>query len=183
MLLNHFLFLLAFLFSQAGFSYPSRIILFRHAEKPVTGIHLSAKGKLRAKKLAHFLSTDPVIISKGEPDFIFAAGQRDHESSVRSIETVQPLADKLDLKINDAFLKDDIEDLQKHIARSSKYKNKVVVISWQHEWLPFLAYELGATEAPDEWDDEDYDSIWIMDFKSSRHLYNFQIIKPRLLQQ
>lgn len=178
-----FIFLGIFLASLMSEAYPARVILFRHAEKPLSGIHLSAKGKLRAKKLAQFLTKDSVATAKGEPDFIFAAGQRDPDSSVRSIETVQPLADKLSLDINDDFLKNEIVDLQTHLARNGKYNNKVIVISWQHEWLPLLAHELGASDAPEEWDDEDFDTLWIMDFKNSRYIYNFQIIKPRLLQQ
>ena len=169
-------------FAELCLAYPSRIIIFRHGEKPAQGDHLNEKGRKRAKKLVTYLTTNPVIIAKGIPSAIFAAGIKAGGSSHRSIETVSPLARYLNIPVNSDFLKDEIVNLEKYIADKKSIDDKVVVISWQHSWIPPMAKQFGLEFGPEKWNDDDFDTIWILDFKSARRLTGFQIIYTRLLE-
>ena len=133
----------------------------RHAEKTgdMTDFHLSAAGKARAQKL-----TDYIPKTFGKPDAIFAAA-RSHRS-IRSIETVEPLAASLGLAIQDHIEDQDYPELAELLAKDGAYRGALVVISWQHGKLPELAEELGAPPGsyPDPWPDETFNVIIDLDY-------------------
>jgi phosphohistidine phosphatase SixA len=134
--------------TDRGEQGPRRILLMRHAEK--TGdpddIHLSDAGRERAKRLARYIPN-----TFGKPDFIFAAARS--KRSIRSIETVQPLADALGLEVQHDIEDKDFEDLVRALFSNPEYLAKTILICWHHGKLPEIAALLGAPARsyPDPW--------------------------------
>lgn len=135
---------------------PKRIILMRHADKTddPDNRDLSDAGVERAKRLATYIPE-----TFGKPDIIVATAGSKH--SDRPKETMEPLADALDLKIQDYFEKDEIGDLVGEILNDPDFKNKTVVICWHHKELPAIAALLGAPadSYPDPWPKSAYNII------------------------
>jgi phosphohistidine phosphatase SixA len=135
---------------------PSRILLMRHAEK--TGdpedIYLSAEGAKRAERLVTYIPE-----TFGRPDFIFAASRS--KRSVRSIETVKPLAAAFGLTVQHHFEDDDFEDLVSEIFSNPDYRGTTIVICWHHQKLPEIASFLGAEPgtSPDPWPQDVFNLI------------------------
>ncbi|MBA4188476.1 MAG: hypothetical protein C0467_10765 [Planctomycetaceae bacterium] len=148
--------------STADRTYPRQILIIRHAEKPpdeAMSVDLSAEGKTRAAELPRlFEKTEKRPAPFATPDFIFAA--KNSGKSHRPMQTVAPLAKKLDLKIDASFTNDDPAKLVDELFRNAKYAGKTVLISWRHTLTPLLAEKLGATDFPREWKDGVYDRIW-----------------------
>jgi hypothetical protein len=152
--------------------FPQHILLIRHAEK--TGdkddVHLSKKGKDRAEVL------DQLFVASKErpdpfptPDFIFAAGH--HKDSQRPVETVTPLAKKLNLFLNDRYdsklpkgddkaKKEGMNELRDELFSSSKFFGKTILVAWRHSTISELAKTLKATKVPQKWEDEVFDRVW-----------------------
>jgi hypothetical protein len=139
---------------------PSRIILMRHGEK--TGdpedIHLSEAGKQRADGLASYIPA-----TFGRPDFIFAAARS--KRSIRSIETVEPLAAATGVPVQHDIEDNDFEDLVREIFSNPAYRDKTIVICWHHQKLPQIASLLGAPPGsyPEPWSEDLYNII--LDFR------------------
>ncbi len=164
--LKFFLFLVLAAVATPALSAPSEIIIIRHAEKPDSGNQLSPKGFQRANALPQFFEKFPTPVA------IFAAGVKqdnpaDLDKSIRSIQTVMPLAKKLGLKIHDEFTKNKTQELVQTIMTSPQYDGGLVIICWEHKVIQTIAQELGFTTAP-QWSDEVFDRAWILDFSSSR---------------
>src|SRR5258708_5370264 len=131
-------------------TFPKQVLLIRHAEKPPAGdqsVHITEQGEKRAKALFELFETsasrpDPFP----KPDFIFAA--RNSENSHRAVETVTPLARKLQLPVNDTIRNLSFPDLRKELFRDKRYQGKTILICWHHGTSPDLARALGATGAP-----------------------------------
>ena len=51
------------------------------------------------------------------------------------------------------------------IETTKSYKGGMVLICWEHNVIPTIAAEFGAKDAPDSWSDDDYWSVWQLDFK------------------
>lgn len=129
-------------------SGPGRILLMRHAEKPgdKADLHLSDAGKARAERLATYIPK-----TFGKPDFIFAAAPTNH--SLRSIETVTPLAAALGIEVHHDIEDANFEDLVAELYSNPVYSGKTIVICWHHGKLPEIATLLGAAEGsyPSPW--------------------------------
>ena len=139
---------------------PSRIVLMRHAEK--TGdpedIHLSEEGRKHAERLATYIPQ-----TFGRPDFIFAAARS--KRSIRSIETVEPLAAAIGIPIQHDIEDDDFEELVREIFSNPTYRGKTIVVCWHHRKLSEIAASLGAPPGsfPDPWTEDLYNVI--LDFR------------------
>lgn len=142
-------------------SGPRRVLLMRHAEK--TGdpedIHLSAAGQQRAEKLVRYIPA-----TFGVPDYLFAAAQS--RRSVRSIETLQPLATATGKPLRYDVEDDDFEDLVAELASQPQYRQALVVIAWHHKKIDNIAALLGAADGtyPDPWAENLYDVIVDLDY-------------------
>lgn len=138
----------------------SRIVLMRHAEK--TGdpedIHLSEEGRKRAERLATYIPQ-----TFGKPDFIVAAARS--KRSIRSIETVEPLAAAVGVDVQHDIEDDDFEKLVGEIFSDAAYRGKTIVVCWHHQKLPEIAALLGAPPGsfPDPWTEDLYNII--LDFR------------------
>jgi hypothetical protein len=173
-----------------------KIMVIRHAEKPTgspppygvteEGEHedesLTVRGWQRAGALAALLASrecalrDPAL---AEPRFIYASKPTKRNGSRRSLETVTPLAERLCLRVNDNFPKGDYAEMLEEVFL---YRG-VVLISWQHDFLPEIANRVlgDRTTAPQEWPDDRYDVIWVFDRDATTGRYTFTQVPQNLL--
>lgn len=165
------------LFCTISYAMPAKIILIRHGEEPKgdEGTELSSKGWSRAKALPT-LFTDAL-----KPDFLIALKKHKKNGSIRSNQTLEPIAKVLKLEIKASFDREEIKELVQHLAHSQKLQDKVVLIAWQHETLSDLARLLGARSAPEAWGHETFDRYWVLSFKNGQNL-SFQNLPQRLLK-
>ena len=148
---------------------PSQIILVRHADKPLDAAdpHLSPDGIERAKRLARFLTTDPVMIKYGSPVAIFATQTTKHDDGVRTQETMVPLARALGVQVQTPFLGKEYGALARQILSSSLYNGRTIVICWNHETLPELAAALGVSPMPRKWKGKDFDQVYVITYSGN----------------
>ncbi len=138
-----------------------RIVFIRHGEKPPKGDNLTCQGINRA------LALPQVLVKKfGVPQAIYvpALGLGEATKHARMFETVMPLAAKYNLQINTSHQEKD----STQIAADLKTKTGVVLVVWEHKALVSLMHALGIEEPALKWPDDDYDSIWILDFKDAK---------------
>jgi hypothetical protein len=175
--------------SGAAFAAPAQVVFIRHAEKPGNSNELSEQGFRRAQALVKFFLSEPAVNRYGPPAGIYAAAPKHEDSSIRSIQTVTPLAKALQLTINKNFTRGETRKLARSIMQNPAYDGKMVLVCWQHaalvDAIRDLAEESGASPKllgvlPVEWPDETFDRAWILDFDrgSAAHFKN---IPQRLL--
>jgi hypothetical protein len=154
---------------------PSQVILIRHAEKPPEGKKLSPEGQKRAQLLVnHFKTNFP------SPAAIFAMKPRDDNSSVRAIQTVTPLAESLGLEVKAKFTKKEVESLVKDILGKSKYDDKVVLICWEHDYIPTIVKEFGWDNPSLTWPRDKFDRVWVLNFTDGK-VTSFQNLPQNLM--
>lgn len=132
-----------------------RIIIMRHAEKPVNGDNLSCKGFNRAMML-------PGVLVKrfGVPAYVYVPSPSTGKAtkSGRMLQTVWPLATKYNLAVNTKFDVDDTNDLAKNIST----KTGTVLVVWEHNAIRKIISALGVKAGKLKWQGDDYDSLWIV---------------------
>lgn len=186
-LLMRLLFLIIILLSMSAFAAPREIIIIRHADKlnqDESGPALSARGMVRSIKFAYYF-----LEKFGEPDFIVAADdqkQNGREIAIRSIQTVAPLANMMQIKHPDSdfpiihpFPSDSYEQLADHLLKDAKYNRKLVLICWSHQRIAKLAQALGVTDSIPAWPKYDYDTVYDIKFDSSGRVRAFKELKKQ----
>lgn len=172
-----------------AFAAPAQVILIRHAEKPEIGNELSEKGFRRAEALVKFFQGAPAVTQRGTPYAIYAAAPKNEDSSVRSIQTVTPLARALGKTVNTEFTRGQTHKIAADIMENPAYTGKMVLICWQHGHIAEIVRELaayGASSAdpqvslPAAWPGEAFDRAWILDFYRGK-VVSFMDIPQRLL--
>jgi phosphohistidine phosphatase SixA len=152
---------------------PGRILLMRHAEKTgkTDDIYLSKEGVMRAERLATYIPQ-----TFGRPDFIYAAARS--KRSIRSIETVKPLAAALGLEVRHHIEDKDFKVLVTEIFSKPEYRGKMIVICWHHGKLPEIAALLGGRKGsyPEAWPQDVFNLI--LDFR-----YDPNSDKPPIVAQ
>ena len=138
--------------------------MIRHGEKPLSGNKLNEQGKNRSEMLVGYFKKDELVNRFGPPVAFYAAAPAKKKGSVRSIETVEPSAKALSLKVDKSYSKDDVSEIVDEIMHTRAYQGKTVVISWEHKMIPYLAEEFGATDAPDHWKSSNFNETWILTF-------------------
>ncbi|HET7528085.1 MAG TPA: hypothetical protein VFK10_19245 [Burkholderiaceae bacterium] len=153
---------------------PSRIMIIRHAEKPIPGrvkgvrargeldeASLTALGWQRAGALVSYFQkprTSHIIC----PDHLFAvrfdlAGAA---SSRRSRQTLNPLSRALGIRIDDRFG----EGQESQLAQAVQKVSGAVLIAWAHEQIPKLIEYFGfGVNTPRAWPDERFDLVWVFE--------------------
>jgi hypothetical protein len=138
-----------------------KIVFIRHGEKPKDGDNLSCKGLNRAMLLPK------VLYEKiGVPDYTYVPvlEMKKGTKHARMLQTIVPFAVKYNLKINSHFAnKDTLE-----IANDIKQKQGTVLVVWEHHALSGIVHALGLNDLGLLWDDNDYDSMWIVEFKNGQ---------------
>jgi broad specificity phosphatase PhoE len=146
--------------SGSSWGAPAQVILIRHGEKPEKGHDLSPEGQKRAQALVGYFLKNPDVREFGSPVAIYAQGVGTHKSK-RPVETVEPLAKALKLKVIPIdYAKG--KEMCTDILKNSKYAGKMVLICWEHQAITDLAKALGVEDAP-KFPDA-YDRTWIITF-------------------
>ncbi len=151
---------------------PAEVIIIRHAEKQPDGNHLSRQGRERAAALVPYFLETPELLEFKTPVAIYAQAPKKNASSIRSIETVKPLADALKLPINETYLRDDYRKMLAEIMASKEFEGHTVLICWEHNVIIDIAKVLGAENVPANWPGSTYDRTWVISLKPGQ--------KPRL---
>jgi hypothetical protein len=143
-----------------------RVVIIRHGEKPDSGNNLSCKGLNRALALPPVLDT-----VTGKPDYTYVptinVGKK--TSSDRMFQTVTPFAVQQNLNINSNYKEDKTTDAANDVLT----KTGMVLMVWEHSNIPPLAKALGVPGKL-SWHGKDFDSIWIIDFVSTKKGLKFK---------
>ncbi len=170
---------------------PSRIMIIRHAEKPVPdgapGIapdglpdpkSLSEAGWERASKLVATFS-QPTVREIEKPDAVFAASPE--VGSKRPAQTVTPLVHALwpaperAQRFEASIRRDDVAGFAAAIMAAEG----VVLVSWEHLMLPAAVAALpNAPATPAKWPGDRFDLVWVLTPKGGA--WDFQQV-PQLL--
>lgn len=150
-----------------SFATPAQVLLIRHAEKPEDDNepNLSARGKERAEALVSVFTSNPAMLEFGKPVAIYAAKPKEG-GSVRSIETVTPLAKHLGVEVRAEYMADEVKDAAKEILKKRSYDGKTVLIAWPNDEIPKFARKLGAEDAPKDWKKKVFDRVWKLTFSA-----------------
>ena len=173
----------ALLGAGTAFAAPAQVILIRHAEKPAEGTGLSAQGFKRAEALVKFFTTEAAVTRYGTPVAIYAAAPKHEDSSVRSIQTVTPLANALNIKIDTRFTRGQTNKIVRDLMENPAYDGRLVLVCWQHTNLVEIAQNLAEynnsprVSIPQLWPDDVYDRVWILDLKDG------QVVSFKNIQQ
>jgi hypothetical protein len=133
-----------------------KVVIIRHAEKPVNGDNLSCQGQNRAMQLANVLHQKFNV-----PDYTYVPALKTDKSTTHSrmFQTVTPFAVKYNLTINSKYGGEDFAEITKSVFK----KSGTVLMVWNHSEIPDLAGALGV-ENPPQWAEADFDSIWIISY-------------------
>lgn len=145
-----------------------KVVIVRHGEKLPKKID---KGNLSCAGLNRSLKLPQVIVHKfGVPRHVYVPkldNGKDTDHS-RMFQTASPLASLYNLPITSTYKEADTDDAAKDV----KTKKKVVLMVWEHSNIPALAKSLEPSNAPATWDDNDFDSIWILDYSTGKGVWS-----------
>ncbi|MBS1957909.1 MAG: histidine phosphatase family protein [Bdellovibrionales bacterium] len=173
---------LIFLFGAAAHAQPKLIILLRHAEEPSSSsVHLSHRGFKRAKVISHFFRQHAGGLEIGG---FYAQGAKNHSSSKRSIETLEPAAKEFNLKIETDYKKGDGLKLAEDLLKDKSLKGKAVVIAWGSDEVGPIARKFGVkfiTTALN-WDKSIYNRAWLIQLDDTGKAFQFSDVAQHLLK-
>ena len=158
------------LFSFNLYATPLHVIIIRHAEKPESGSDLSPEGLLRANALVGLFTNSIISKKYNIPHFLFASMPQHELGSMRSIQTLAPLSFFLNIPIEKSFKRDDWGDLTQEILTDPIYDGKTILIAWPHKKIREIVDGLGCRKFSKKWDDENFDRLWIVNFKDQQCL-------------
>ena len=175
--------------AAVSFAAPAQVMIIRHGEKPAQGNELNEAGFQRAKALVKFFETDASVTRYGTPAAIYAMAPKNSDGSVRAIQTVTPLADALELTINEFYTRDQVNELVKDIMENADYKGRMVLVCWEHKVIVNIAAALAAyggsdqsvqNSLPASWNGDAFDRVWILNFAKDK-VVSFQDMPQRLM--
>jgi len=157
-------------------SFPKLLILMRHAQK--TGLPgdtgLSAFGDERARALAE-------AWPRAMPPLDLIIACRSTAKSSRPVDTVRPLADALNVPIDDRWGTQDYQALARQVISDPDNRDRRILICWRHDTLPQLAASVGA--AAPSWPDDLYDQLWLLEQVQEAVLLRIEHQPPRAESQ
>ena len=151
----------------------ARLMLVRHAEKPVDGVagvdalgrpdpaSLTPRGWQRAGALVALFTSPPPPLA--EPDAIFAAADAPGDSR-RPQQTAEPLARRLAQRRGVPFVTRHRKDELDALAADVNARDGTVLLVWEHK-LAGAAVEAvtGGAVVPPPWPADRYDRVWVLD--------------------
>lgn len=160
---------LAPLAAHAADSTIETLVFVRHGEKPAEGL-----GQLNCQGLNRSLALPAVIAAKfGKPNAIFAPdpGQQKNDGGhpyyyVRPLATIEPTAIQFQMPVQTPYGLTQIDQLGNTLVDPA-YRNKLVVIAWEHKLIEKLVRQIvsahggNAADVP-KWHSDDFDSIYIV---------------------
>lgn len=163
-------YIIAFLLALCLGALPVRadetILIIRHGEKPALGL-----GQLSCQGLNRALALPDVLLARyGAPTALFAPNPAKKKEDagvlypyIRPLATIEPLAVRTGLPVNINWGMRNVAPLARHLLRQ---KNGIFVVVWEHHFGEKLARRLLAalksTDKVPEWDNDDFDSIYII---------------------
>lgn len=143
---------------------PLKIIIIRHGEKPKNGDNLNCQGLNRS-----LLIPDMIVSKFGVPSFSYvpSVGVDSATKHARMFQTITPLAVKYNLTINSRFNGKDSAGLANDIIK----RHGVVLVVWDHKSIVPIIHALGINDAELKWNDDDFDSIWIIQISNGKAVF------------
>ncbi len=141
-----------------------KVVFIRHGEKPKKGNNLTCEGFNRSLQLPR------VLYAKfGVPSNIYvpALGLGSETKHCRMFETIVPFAVKYNITLNTKFEEKDASD----IATEIKKQTGTVFIVWEHKAIAPIVQALGINNPDLKWDDDDFDSIWILTYTNGTPVF------------
>ena len=172
---------------------PVTISLIRHAEKqygegPPYGVladgsrdpySLTPRGWQRAGALVSLFVPRPGAAAGAllpTPAHLFASEVGPHSHSRRPAETLQPISDRLGVRIAEPVLQDALDELVAAIRSCEGH----VLVAWEHKRIPLIVDRLlGDASAPQTWPDDRFDLVWLIELDGAGRLRLRQV--PQLL--
>ena len=153
----------------------TEILFIRHGEKPWNGL-----GQLSCRGLNRSLALPRVLREHfGNPDMIIVPNpghqKSDHGinfSYVRPLATVEPTAILLGLPVNATIGYEDVSGLNALLENiSATQQAKIVLVAWEHHLAEAAVNKLarahGNKQEIPKWEDDDFDSIYVLTLLSS----------------
>ena len=166
----------------------SNILLIRHGEKPLNesaNPGLTVAGQERAMAYVIYFQNFMLNSQLIKLDYLFATAQSAHSN--RSYLTIQPLAQQLNLKINNTFSDsdEDVDALVRYIQSDQSFNGSNILICWHHEKLLRIAKGLGAGAShhtiPDDWPDGAFGWLIYLSYDASGILTGAATIDQKLM--
>jgi hypothetical protein len=149
---------------------PAQVLIIRHSETPPekSDGNLSRKGQERAMAFVPFFTKTPELIYQGLPVALFATKSFSGDVSRYTLETITPLSNRLRVLVDAHYAKTDFASLAQEILTSPEYERKMVLICWDHEYIPRLAAALGISPQPPAWPANVFDRVLIITYRDGR---------------
>jgi phosphohistidine phosphatase SixA len=172
----------------------TRIMIIRHAEKhsgtDQHGVNmlgeparheLTVRGWQRSGALVPFFAPangHPPGSLISTPRTIMASGATKDSPSLRAQHTVQALADLLGVRIDTRFPDEEEMDA----AAAALMSPSPVLIAWHHSHIPLIAKLIGGAllPCPDDWPDDCFDVVWVLDRDENSGAWRFSQVVQRL---
>lgn len=135
-----------------------RVLIIRHGEKPAVGDNLSCAGLNRALALPDVFAQ----LLPAPPEFTYVpliGTDSQATSTARMFQTITPYAVLHNLIVNSDH---DVADVA-GLAADLRHKRGTALVVWEHHHIPGIVAKLGI-KAPPAWPENDFDSIWRLDF-------------------
>jgi len=138
-----------------------KVVIIRHGEKNDATGNLSCKGLHRAMLLPNVLNG-----KFKHPDAIFVPALSTGKSTghARMFQTATPLAVEDNLALNSKYAVDATGEVAKDVMK----RTGVILLVWEHGNIPDIAAALGIKDKHLKWGDEDFDSIWVITWSTSK---------------
>jgi hypothetical protein len=146
------------------------ILIIRHAEKPETGMELTAAGVARANAYTNYFKNFILDSKPLHLEHLFATA--DSKGSQRPRLTTEPLGKALGLALDTRFKDKQAQELADEIQ--SKPHGKQILICWHHGQIPTLLTALGADPAKllpgGKWPDDVFSWVLQLRYDQDGHL-------------
>ena len=146
-----------------------KVYVIRHGEKSYSaGFNscLNSTGVARSKLL-------PAIFDGTRfrsPDALYAWNYLPRASCQRCIEMLHPIANALDLPINDTYGLATGSTAAAAGIRAASRAKPTILVAWEHHQLPGFAKALGADPAlvgnDDSWPKGDFDTVYVLSYSA-----------------
>lgn len=95
------------------------------------------------------------------PTRLFASEVGPHSHSRRPIETLDPLCARLDIKLDESYRQDQLDELVAALRAADGH----ILVAWEHKRIPLIANRLVGDPAsvPQVWPDDRFDLVWVFD--------------------
>jgi hypothetical protein len=155
--------------TQPEFPAVETVVLFRHGEKPATGL-----GQLTPQGLNRALALSVLLPQKfGNPDYLFAPDPAQQNSDqghpyyyIRPLATIEMTAIRLGMPVQTPCGYKEIDKLNDELTKP-EYAHAMIFVSWEHTYGQKAAAALFAKFGGDAskvpmWPSADFDSLYVI---------------------